>query len=323
MKISILGAGSFGTAFGALIARRSENQVTLVARDPAQAMDINDRNVNPRYLDNIVLPRSLCATVDFREVENSKFVFLALPSRVIAQYVESHLDTLRTVGCIVNLAKGFVFDRSATIVDYLETCISGNVVIGAAKGPTFATDMLLSPASGMTIATTSDQWTTTLEDVLSAAGICIDRARTLAEVEYLSILKNVYAITMGIVEARSKNPNLRAVVFTRCIREMAQISSYCIGHSADVFLYAGVGDLLLTGLDDQSRNRTFGLMLGKGFAKPGGGDSEVVVEGFRSIEFMSKVLPLSLIGDLQIFSGLLAFMRREIDTRQFIHRVLH
>ena len=322
MKIIVLGSGSYGTAFASKLAVSPAVKVTVYSRSDIQAHFINDEKTNPSYLDNLSLSKHLSATINIEDARGADALFLALPSGVIRDFVEENMGVFLSAKLVVNLSKGFISDSNETIADYLIRKIH-NVTIASVKGPTFAGDMLLSPSSGLTLAATNETALRALETMLVDSGFCVDQATSLREIEYLSILKNVYAIALGIVEAKFNNPNLRAVVFTRCLAEMKEVASQCCGHEANIFLYCGVGDLLLTGLNDQSRNRTFGLMLGKGFIKPGNNIDGPILEGIKSINFIkSRLSGLSPV-KAKIYYALLDLMEQKITVGQFTGRVVH
>lgn len=323
MNICIVGSGSFGTAIGSVLANNPNNQVLLISRNAKQSNQINTSNYNSDYLDDIKLSNKLSATTDFDRLKEADLVLLAIPSRAIYGFLSEHAHKIKSSSIVGNLAKGYVSETQTLITEHIVKILGNNANVASIKGPTFAQDLLRSPASGLTIAAQQHQSRDCLTSLFHESGISVDIASSLQELEYLSILKNVYAIVLGVVEAKFSNPNLRSVVFTNCLAEMKLVADYCCGHSTNIFLYAGVGDLLLTGLNDHSRNRTLGLMIGKGFIKPGDKIQGVVTEGLNSISFISNKL-LSVNQDAPcILHGIDKLMKGEVELRSFVHSTFH
>lgn len=319
MKISIVGSGAFGTAIGSILANNLKNDVVIISRNSTQANNINTSGYNTDYLDGIKLSNKLKATTDFEQLRVADLVLLAIPSRAIHSFLCMYAGHIRSTAIVGNLAKGYISETQELITDHISSVLGSCLNVASIKGPTFAQDLLRSPVSGLTIAASQPHHRECLITLFHDSGISIDIASSMEELEYLSILKNVYAIVLGIVESKFSNPNLRSVIFTNCLAEMKLVADYCCGFSTNVFLYAGVGDLLLTGLNDHSRNRTLGLMIGKGFIKPGGNIQGVVTEGLNAISFISSRLKYLNHNPPNILQGVNDLMKGETDVRTFVH----
>jgi len=323
MKISVIGSGSYGTAIASVFATNITNNVTVFTRSVIQADDIGKRKQNRRYLDNLVLSSNLQASLDLTAIVRSDFVFLALPSSSIKAFVDDNSDMLDSCSVIVNLAKGFISSENITIPAYIEKRLARTLGIASLKGPTFAADMLLAPISAVSIAATDIVSLAQMRSLLDGVDIIYDVIDDITVLEYLSILKNIYAIAIGIIEARFNNPNLRAALVTQSAVEMQRVVSLCVGANVDLLKYAGIGDLLLTGLNDQSRNRTLGLMIGKGFISPDTYDKAVVVDGLRAISFVSANVSRGELANCPILANLKSLIDLEISTSDFIAKTLH
>lgn len=323
MKISVIGSGSYGTAIASIFAGNNANTVTVFTRSASQADDIATRKKNRRYLDNLVLSSNLLARLDLAAAADSDFVFLALPSNAIKPFIDENEEILGSCRVIVNLAKGFISSKNITIPEYIQKKMARTTGIASLKGPTFAADMLLAPISAVSIAATDEACLSEMKTLLNGVDIIYDVIDDLAAIEYLSILKNIYAIAIGIIEARFNNPNVRAALVTQAAIEMQKVASLCVGSSVDLFKYAGIGDLLLTSLNDQSRNRTLGLMIGKGFISPDSYDKAVVVEGLRAISFVCTKISIAQLADCPILGNLKSLIDLDISTSDFIAKTLH
>jgi glycerol-3-phosphate dehydrogenase (NAD(P)+) len=117
----------------------------------------------------------------------------------------------------------------------------------------------------MTVATKNSKHFDLFKEIFADTSIYLDFTTDVTGSELSSILKNVYAIIIGIVDAHYDSPNLRSLVLTRAMNEMRYLLSRFGGKEKTIFNYCGFGDFSLTALNDMSRNRTLGLLIGKGF----------------------------------------------------------
>ncbi|MCB0805770.1 MAG: hypothetical protein KDC05_08210, partial [Bacteroidales bacterium] len=162
------------------------------------------------------------------------------------------------------------------------------------------------------------------KEMFSDTPVHIDYSPDVKGVEILSILKNIYAIAMGIVDAHYNSPNLRFLFLTKAFNEMKQILIRYGGQAETMFNYCGYGDFTLTALNDLSRNRTLGLLIGKGFFTDNISD-KVVLEGKIAVNVFCDEISksnsihcnLPIIGELyELFNG-------EYKISEFVNRVLN
>ena len=162
----------------------------------------------------------------------------------------------------MNLAKGFG-EGQKTIPQSLSSIISNPIF--SMKGPSFAREIINNMPTAFTLASKRDKHFNFFKDVFKDTTIQLDFSTDVTGVELASILKNIYAIIVGIVDANFDSPNLRSLILTKAINEMKYIISKFGGEESTMFNYCGFGDFTLTALNDLSRNRTLGLLIGKGF----------------------------------------------------------
>lgn len=261
-NICIAGAGTIGTALGHVLAEKENLTVTLLSVEADVVADINTRHFNTTYFPQIKLNPGLRASGDNAVLLSADIIFLAVPSVVVVSYVRSLKDFIRPDAVLVNLAKGFGSDKE-TIVDVLKTVVSNPVC--TLKGPTFARELINHMPTAMTVGAESQSIFEMLSSVFKGTTIHTDFTKDVYGVEILSILKNIYAIIIGIVDAHFDSPNLRFMIFTRAFNEMRHGLLKFGGKQETMFRYCGIGDFGLTALNDLSRNRTLGLLIGKGF----------------------------------------------------------
>jgi glycerol-3-phosphate dehydrogenase (NAD(P)+) len=286
-KIVIIGAGSIGTAMGQVLASKEELNVHLLTIEKEVAASINNTHLNNKYFPNIRLHTTLNASTDEEILREAGIIFLAIPSVVVVDYLRQQKSKLPSQALLVNLAKGFC-KENRIITECLGEKFKNPVC--ALKGPTFAREIINNSPTGFTLATEHQDLFKIFSDLFAGTNIFLDFSTDLRGVELLSIFKNVYAIIIGIVDAHFNSTNLRFLVLTRAFNEMRELLLLFGGREETMFNYCGYGDFSLTALNDLSRNRTLGLLIGKGFFTENISD-KVVLEGRIALNvIMEKIL---------------------------------
>jgi glycerol-3-phosphate dehydrogenase (NAD(P)+) len=321
-KIIIVGAGSIGTALGQTLARKRELDVMLLSIEEEVVKSINETRYNQKYFPNIKLSKYLKATSDTGVLDNSRIIFLAIPSNVTVDYVLSNQHLLREDAILLNLAKGFSRDQK-TITEALSARIPNPVC--SFKGPTFARELINKLPTGFTVGTKDIAHHRLFADMFAETPVHVDFSDDVKGVEVLSILKNIYAIATGIVDAHFNSPNLRFLFLTKAFNEMREILVQYGGKESTMFRYCGYGDFTLTALNDLSRNRTLGLLIGKGFFTDDISD-KVVLEGKIAVgvfcEEISKKSKLN--SHYPIISELYkVFNEKDYDISTFVSKVIN
>jgi glycerol-3-phosphate dehydrogenase (NAD(P)+) len=280
----VIGAGSFGTAIAAAIAR-SGFKVDIYCRTPEQAAEIEKTRKNQRFFPNSHLSELISATNDLSVIKKSRIIFFAFPASNIDYYIgliENKIDRENII--LVNLVKGlhnehFTFSAlvkaRAPWVHYV-----------ALKGPTFARPIFFGELSGLTCGAPTDQGRDACTMLLKNSGIDLDYSTSADAVDVVSAIKNVYAIALGLTASLGLSENTRFLLISRVIRELRTII-LALKEDPDVlYTYSGLGDMLLTGLCDTSRNRTLGFMIGKGIHVDKD-KSTFLTEGLRTISMLN------------------------------------
>lgn len=262
INICIAGAGTIGTALGHILAEKENLEVVLLSVEADVVDDINRKHINTTYFPQIRLNPRLKASGDNRVLKSADIIFLAIPSTVVVPYVKTVSEFIRPDALLVNLAKGFGSNNETIVADLIK--IISNPVC-TLKGPTFARELINHMPTAMTVGAGDEAIFKLMGSVFETTTIHADYTTDVTGVEILSILKNIYAIIIGIVDAHFDSPNLRFMIFTRAFNEMRHILLKYGGKQETMFRYCGIGDFGLTSLNDLSRNRTLGLLIGKGF----------------------------------------------------------
>jgi len=320
-KITLIGAGVIGTALGNVLAAKPSLKVTLHSIEQETTDDITNHHVNKRYFPTLRLNDRLIATSDNRVLEGSDLIFLAIPSVVIVEYLESIRGHIRPETHLVNLAKGFGCGNK-TVCQCVEERFPNPV--STLKGPSFAREIISQAPTAFTCGYRKEEHRRQITDVFRDTSIYLDYTTDIKGVEILSILKNMYAIVMGVIDAQFNSPNLRFMVLTKAFREMRRILLHYGGQEDTLFNYCGYGDFTLTALNDLSRNRTLGLLIGKGFFTEHV-SHELVLEGKTAVEIFYKELAekIDVCREFPIVAELHKLFSTRYDLSRFVKSIIN
>ena len=320
LNISIIGAGTIGTALGNIIAETEIHRVKLLSIEEQVVNSINSEGINTKYFPTLHLHPSLKATTETEQIKDSDIIFLAIPSVVLMDYMASIHSHVPIAATLVNLAKGFGSEHK-TIIHCLKETFPNPLC--SMKGPSFAREIINRVPTGFTIGCVDPAVGDRLQAVFNGTSIFIDRSDDIEGVEMLSILKNIYAICLGIVDAHFNSPNIRFLILTKAFNEMRKILLHFNGKEETIFKYCGYGDFTLTALNDLSRNRTLGLLIGKGFFTEHV-SHELVLEGKMAVnvfyEEISKILDVRK--EFPIIGELYKIFNTEYDVSAFVSNLL-
>lgn len=317
MSALVVGAGAFGTAMAAGFAQAGR-KVDLLVRKPEVADDINIRRMNSEYLPGVSLSERISAVCEPRRSSAYSAVFLAVPSHSLLTVAAALAEDIEPGVPFFNLAKGF-HQEYLTFDEALKTVLPQHPV-GALKGPSFARPLAQGAPTGLTVACSDPRGCQRLLEYCAHGKIHLEVWDKLGEVEFVSGLKNVYAIVMGLCDALDDNPNSRFMMLKKIIEEARQVL-IDFNYSPDVlYTYAGLGDMLMTALNDSSRNRTLGLLMGRGFSFSG----EVkgpLTEGRKSVNLLKRHA-LGMGKNYDLIFGLAEVFSEELTPLQFYGRFL-
>ena len=265
MKISIIGAGSFGTAM-AIAAARAGNDVTLWAHDPAVAATIRETGANPDYLKGMPLGDRIHATNDLAEAATfSETLFMVVPSHHYREVLTNIRGHLRGKAKVISGTKG-IENESLERMSEVTAHVLGDQLAAFAvlSGPTFALETARADPTAAVIASKDAEFAPEVQQVMSSPTFRLYHTTDVVGVELAGSLKNVIAIAAGVLEGMGLGSNTTAALITRGLHEMTRLG-LALGGRLETFAgLAGMGDLVLTCTGALSRNRTVGVLLGKG-----------------------------------------------------------
>ncbi len=262
MKVSVLGAGSWGTAL-AIHLGRAGHDVLLWARDPAVASHVAETGSHPRRFPGTPFPESVRATAELdRALGHSDTAVISVPCESYRPLFDA-MPAAEGPRRFVSTAKGIEPETLLRMSEIVRECRPGSDV-AALSGPTFAEGVARGDPSAAVIADSGGGFAADIQAEFSNAQLRLYRSDDLVGVELAGGLKNVVAIAAGIVAGLGFGPNTVAALVTRGLAEIGRIVRGHGGHAKTVAGLAGIGDLLLTCTGRESRNRRVGEEIGKG-----------------------------------------------------------
>ena len=268
MQATVVGAGSWGTALGAVLAGKGW-PVAIWDIDPVPLAGIGTSNENTWYLPGIPLPPTLRPEADLaKALDGSELVVLAVPSHAMRIVAERAKDLLPTGVPICSVTKGIEVDTLMTMSEVLEDVLPLHLhpYLAFLSGPSFAVEV----AKGMqTAVTVAASWGRVAKLVQEAFHTPYFRPYTSTDVVGVEIggcTKNVVAIATGLADGMGFDANARAALITRGLAEITRLGSAKGANPQTLSGLAGIGDLLLTCSSSKSRNYRVGYGLGQGRA---------------------------------------------------------
>ena len=283
-RAAVLGTGSWGTAFAAVLADAGTDTV-LWARRPELAEAVRDRHENPDYLPGVALPERLTATTDAEEaLAGSDFVVLAIPSQTLRENLARWAPAVPRDATLVSLMKGIELGTTKRMSEVI--CEVADVPadrVAVVSGPNLAKE-IASKQPAATVVACADG--AAAERLQAASLTRYFRPYTNDDVvgcELGGAVKNVIALACGMAEGMGFGDNTKASIITRGLAEMARLGA-ALGADPMTFAgLAGLGDLVATCTSPLSRNRTVGEQLGRGRPlEQIVGEMRMVAEGVKS-----------------------------------------
>ena len=306
MNIIVLGAGAFGTAIGNELSVNTNNNVFLFSNNQSKVNEINTQNTNKACFPNKHLTQYLKATSEKEQIFDADIIFIALPSNVILQNIALLKPFFKDDVLLVNLSKG-LFSDGLTIVESIKKELDVENVV-TLKGPSFAVEVMEHADTLLTLGYSKGEQYNMLRSIIDGTALHIDCTTDIRGVELLSVLKNIYALILGVVDAKYNSPNTRFMILTKAFSEIRVLFRSLGGSEDTLFLACGFGDLCLTSLNDLSRNRTLGLLIGKGFFNADYKSNSVILEGLNAVELVHDIAADHVKEDLPLLNKLHAFI---------------
>ena len=262
-RISVLGAGAWGTALADLLARKG-HEVRIWAYEAEVVESINARHENALFMQGHALAPALRAFGDAGEAaEGAPVVVSASPSHVVRSVTAPLADAVAADATIVSATKGIEASSLLRMHDVLAETLPGRQVV-AISGPSFAQEVIEGQPTAVVAAAVDEAMSGNVQDIFATPRFRVYSNQDVTGVELCGALKNVIAIAAGILDGMGLGNNPRAALITRGLAEMTRLG-IAMGAQPMTFAgLAGMGDLILTTTGALSRNRSLGVALAKG-----------------------------------------------------------
>lgn len=320
MKITVLGAGAWGTALS--IAFSGKHDVTLWSRELDVAAELSETRENSRFFPGYRLPESVSVSTDFESaVAAAEFLVIATPIAGLRPTAER----LKALACrlpVIWVCKGFEAGSGKLPHQVVREVLGDDAVFGALSGPSFAEEVASGQPTAVALAANRPDFARDAAAQLHTARLRIYANDDLVGVEVGGAVKNVLAIATGVCDGLGLGLNSRAALMTRGLAEIARLGQ-ALGARRETFMgLAGMGDLILTCTGDLSRNRRVGLALAKDKSLP-----QIleelghVAEGVSTAREVDR-LARSLAVDMPISVAVAAVLDGRLSAREAVEQLM-
>ncbi len=292
LKVAVIGGGSFGTALAKIF---SENlgHCSWWMHNSDSALHVMRYHHNPRYLSSVGFqPDTISVYTDVSDcAREADIIVLAVPSAFIKEVLADLSPELLKNKIIATTIKGIIPDENMIVGRFL------NEVLGVPEeqivvitGPCHAEEIALERLSFLTVAARDKKVAKMMVNCLECHYVKCTWSADLYGTEYAAVMKNIYAIAAGIYHGLGYGDNFQAVLMSNSVREMKRFMNAVSDTKVNIYKSAYLGDLLVTGYSQFSRNRMLGNMLGKGYTvRSARAEMTMVAEGYYAVPLVYKL----------------------------------
>jgi glycerol-3-phosphate dehydrogenase (NAD(P)+) len=261
--VAVLGAGSWGTALAMQLARNGL-QVKLWGHQPDHIVRLQELRENSDYLPGFKLADNIDPQATLQvAIEQATYLLIAVPSKGFRALLQDLKPLLSEDQVLFWASKGFEIETGKLLHEVVEQELPG-YRYGVVSGPTFATEVARGLPAAIACAGNDRQTTAAFAELLRGHHFRAYTSEDIVGVELGGALKNVLAIAVGVADGLGFGANTRAALMTRGLSEIMRLGTKLGAHQETMMGLAGLGDIILTCTDNQSRNRRFGLAIGQG-----------------------------------------------------------
>lgn len=285
-KVTILGAGSWGTAL-AMVAAKNQHDVVLWGRNPEKMAHIKETRENPHFLPGIVIPEEIAVSWDLKEaVERAEVLFLVVPSTQIRGLCRQIRPYIKNNPLIINTAKGIEVETLSRLSEVVEDELAGVPhQFCFLSGPSHAEEVARSLPTVIVASSKDNGAAKATQNLLMSVDFRVYTNSDLIGVELAAALKNVIAMGIGVTRGLGYGDNAMAGLITRGLAEVSRLGVAAGANPATFAGLAGIGDMIVTCTSEHSRNRKAGVLLGQGHPlEQVLEEVGMVVEGVRATE---------------------------------------
>lgn len=329
-SIAVIGGGSWGTALTRILSEHKSNEGHISSlywwvRSKETADYIIHNRHNPSYISSVeIRPDIVTVTNDLNMViRRSDLIVLAVPSAFLKDALSAISPELLKDKWIVSAIKGLLPHSRQIVADYLinEFAVPHDHLM-VISGPCHAEEVAAEKLSYLTIAGLDTEVVAHFASLLSCRFIRTILSNDITGTEYGAVLKNIYAVASGICSGLGYGDNFQAVLVSNAIQEMERFLFAVKSHPRDINHSAYLGDLLVTAYSQHSRNRTFGLMLGKGYSVSSAQlEMKMIAEGYYATKSLFELNETSLKVDMPIAEAVYNIIYKDQPARREIEKL--
>jgi len=282
-KICILGGGTWGTALAKIVLMNQKHMNWFIRRDD-QIEGFYKLGHNPNYLTNV---KFNLAQITFysnieKAIKDSDTIIIAIPSPYVKQYFRRMWNSTFRGKFMVSALKGIIPNDNMVMSEFLASNFKIPFEdIGVLSGPCHAEEVALERLSFLTVASKDEKKANLLAEAIHSRILKTRISNDVVGIELAAVLKNIYAIAAGICQGLLYGDNFQAVLMSNCAKEMSRFLNGVVPIERNISEQHYLGDMLVTGYSQFSRNRTLGAMIGKGYSvKSAQLEMEMIAEGY-------------------------------------------
>jgi glycerol-3-phosphate dehydrogenase (NAD(P)+) len=282
-KICILGGGTWGTALAKIVLMNQKSMNWFIRRDD-QIEGFYKLGHNPSYLTNV---KFNLAQITFysnleKAIKESDTIIIAIPSPYVKQYFRRIWNSTFRGKFMVSAMKGIIPNDNMVMSEFLADNFKiPSENIGVLSGPCHAEEVALERLSFLTVGSKDRTKAKQLSDAINSRILKAGTSDDVVGIELAAVLKNIYAIAAGICQGLLYGDNFQAVLMSNCAKEMSRFLNGVVPLERNITELHYLGDMLVTGYSQFSRNRTLGAMIGKGYSvKSAQLEMEMIAEGY-------------------------------------------
>jgi glycerol-3-phosphate dehydrogenase (NAD(P)+) len=296
-KLTILGAGAWGSALAAVLGKNFDTTFIWSYLED-EANDINKNKVNSNYLPGVLLQNVTATTSIETALQDSEIIISVVPSFAIRQTWTQVKNIVKNNHIFINASKGVEKDTHFLPYQLFEELFGQEMSYFSLCGPSFASDVAEGKPTAVSLAGKDQKKAEEVIKNFKNGTFHLRYSDDVIGTELGAIFKNVIAIASGMVLGKQFGPNTQALVVVEGMKELRELGEKMGAKQETFFGLAGLGDLLLTAMNNQSRNMNFGIELGKGISLDQAlKDQKGVAEGYYttlSLDYLMKKYSISL-----------------------------
>ena len=320
--IAVLGAGSWGTALAIRLAV-NDNRTWLWGHEPNVMAKLDQERQNHQFLPGIRFPEQLSIAADLAlAIRECRDLLIAVPSHAMREVLTRAAPALENDSRIAWATKGLESRSGKFMHQVLEEVLDTRYPAAVLSGPTFAQEVAAGLPTALTVASTNPPFANDLANRLHGETMRVYTSDDIIGVQLGGTVKNVLAIAAGISDGLRLGANSRAALITRGLAEIIRLGDALGARRETLMGLAGVGDLILTCTDDQSRNRRLGLALGRGTpVEIAVREIGQVVEGFNTAREVVQLAPRYKV-DMPISEQVFRVLHEDLSPGEAVHNLL-